>query len=361
MGLYQLDNDPPESKWWRAQNYEIRDGCIRPTRFAVVRPFDPWSGDWEHSGRRIAEPPYVRLVELAHLLPTPGDDAVELTKQQETQLLKWCSENGLLGLLPHMVLHVSIVSASSPGTRGERVTMSRRYDEWFPLVEMDEEPTDQQPRDWPRSQVLLEPIGGGEPLSQSLTETWANFFPDVAAEEREAYDYPAPLTVSFWRQYAEPIGDFIRVAKYFAEAVARLSDLAADDFLTDLGGGLMAVITKDAARATLNGLMRPVSPVLHADDDDEFQRRWHSPSLLGVFAMMATQDLWGERRLIRCPCRKVVVSSDPRSKYCSPEHRVLYGKRSQRAQKREEDDERKAGIVRKTLERSAKHRGRRRS
>jgi hypothetical protein len=235
--------------------------------------------------------------------------------------------------------------------------MSRSFDEWFSIVEMDQEPTNRKPRDWPRSQVFLEPIGGGEPVSQSLSETWANFFPDVAAEERETYDYPAPLTVSFWRQYAEPIGDFIRVAKYFSEAVERLSDLAADDLSTDLGGGLMVVITKDAARATLNGLMRPVAPVLHADDDDEFQRRWHSPSLLGVFAMMATQDLWGERRLIRCPCRKVVASSDPRSKYCSPEHRVLYGKRIQRAQQRKVDDERKAGILRKARERSVKRRG----
>jgi hypothetical protein len=210
------------------------------------------------------------------------------------------------------------------------MVMQRSCDPWFPIIEV-EDRTSPRPKDSPHA--IVDPISGGAPERQPLSKVWApGFFPDVPQKDWETFDYPAPLTPEFWSQYGERVTDFIKVGRMFADAVTRLSDSEGGDFLDSCVGSIEGapLITEDSARATLNRMMESTKPVQVLDDDGYEQRIWRSPSLLGMLAMMYSQDLIGDRRLFRCPCGRVFASTYPDTKYCSPRHRDRYRKRALR-------------------------------
>lgn len=331
-----MSGDESAGRWWRFEKYGIEDGWIRPTRRATLGEFDAWNAYWNQPEGRVTEPPHVQFVNLVRDLPHPTTEerSVDLDPEQERELLSWCSSNGLLGVLPDAVHQVTIAMPWKPADHESRVRsvqMLRDCDEWREWDVFDDVDgvETEKPADWPRSHVLIEPIGGGaHSRFQPLGKTWAKFFPDVPAQEVESYSYPTPLTKEFWLQYAEPVRDFILVGRYFAEAVIQLSG-DPKDFRSEFG----AMVTVPHARRTLNSLIRTTAPALAPERKGTYQRRWRSPSLLGMLAMMATQDLLGERHLYRCPCGRVISSSYPETKYCSPQHRDRYRKREQRRRK----------------------------
>jgi hypothetical protein len=228
-----------------------------------------------------------------------------------------------------MFLYVSIETSSG------RKVMQRSCDPWFAIIEQ-EDP--QSPRPNASSYAICESIWGGGPEQQPLSEVWApGFFPDVPRDDWETFDYPAPLAPEFWGQYGERVIDFIRVGRRFADAVTRLSDSEGGDFPDSCVGSIedAPLVTEGSARATLNGMMESTKPTQVLDEDGFEQRIWRSPSLLGMLAMMYSQDLIGDRRLFQCPCGRVFASTYPDTKYCSPRHRDRYRKRALREKQKQ--------------------------
>jgi hypothetical protein len=311
------------------------DGYIRPAGKAALSRFDPWSGFSYGPDKRVGEPPYVELRNLLSDLPTPSgrDERMSLSADQERDISAWCARYGLLGFLSEIAELVEITTRPEPAeeegyVNGLSITMRRRGDEWQNDGQSYCVREGQVPSQ--ASRVLVNHAWGLEPHFEPLSKTWAGFFPDVPPDERETYEYPLPLTEEFWRQYAEPDVDIVRVGKYFTDAVNRLNDPEAQDF-PDIFGVTM---TKERARWVLNWLTQSTAPALQPDDRGNLQRTWRSPSLLGTLAMMATEDRLGDRRLYTCPCGRQVASSYPDTKYCSPQHREKYRKRAQREKKR---------------------------
>src|SRR5687767_12186968 len=82
--------------WWRFSSYEMVNGFIRPEPRAKLERYNPWS---EYGPGHVS--PYQSLINLIENLPVSSDGTVvKLRKENEKQLLDWCSKYGLLGLLP---------------------------------------------------------------------------------------------------------------------------------------------------------------------------------------------------------------------------------------------------------------------
>jgi hypothetical protein len=73
---------------------------------------------------------------------------------------------------------------------------------------------------WDRSarDVLLHNFWTGDWEEEPVTKTWARFFPSIPAEKRATYQYPQPYSEAFWSLYAEPVADFLAVARMAASA-----------------------------------------------------------------------------------------------------------------------------------------------
>lgn len=91
MDLTESDgNEPIGSKWWRFDQYEVVGGThIAPAEDAKLICYDPFEAHEEMWGGRGRgdEPAYLKLARL---------DPIDVE-----ELLDWCSEYGLLGVLPH--------------------------------------------------------------------------------------------------------------------------------------------------------------------------------------------------------------------------------------------------------------------
>ena len=110
--------NPFTFSWWRFSSYELKDGYIRPAPGAKLELYDPWKpyrDSWEHDPdsatpfpeKRLQGPPYLSLLALADEV-TIAPDRSGLDKKSADRLLKWCSEFGLLGILPQRVQMVAL-------------------------------------------------------------------------------------------------------------------------------------------------------------------------------------------------------------------------------------------------------------
>jgi len=342
------------ARWWRFDEYRIVDRYIRPAPNARLREYDPWEVYWNQIEGRVSEPPYLRLANLFNALPRPRGvrDPDRLTTDQKNSLLSWCSEHGLLGLLPGMVQLVKLrgpeVDGGPPNIRFRR----RVGDKWISW-----EPSEALRSDTysaSRSEALVDRGYASGPTFEPLTETWAGFFPDVPSDQAETFDYPELLSKQFWRQYAEHCGEFDYAVKSFSLAVVRLAQRGTDATESDRSG-----LTEEYALRTLNDFMRSTDPVLMRDEKGGFRRELRSPSLIGMMAMMAAEDLQAGRYLYQCPCGKLIASSYPDTKYCSPQHREKYRKREQR--QREKEKSKGRSRARKSTRAASKKASRRRN
>ncbi len=294
----------------------------------------------------------------------------------EELLCKWASCHGLLGILPHIAESVTLSSrwahipAIGSGPEGERprqppegastrlrlerqrafnrwrnsfenpvaesVTYYRQNGRWLqpPSTAHDVEtnlcpvrselgkPLAQEFSAWivpARTQLrYIDKFGIGAQLfeDETLLESWTGFFPDVDSEEAETYAYPRPLTEQFWKEYAEPVDEFIRYALIFQQAVEPFMD----------GSELAGVVPINWARGFWESLVAPVgiSIAVEKGQKKQMERKpresWIFPSLLSAYARMALQDLSGGGRILYCAnekCRKPFTSKLKKTKYCS--------------------------------------------
>jgi hypothetical protein len=183
--------------------------------------------------------------------------------------------------------------------------------------------------------------GGGFPSviitdaynQESLSETWANYFPYASKEEAETYFYPLPYSYGFWHRYAESVDAFLAGALFLRDALAGINDQA------DEGKRYRGI-------QMLNQLVSNASMVLDQSEDGTLQQEWLFPSLLSCFAVMALQDLTQQRRVLSCDnCNRPFVTEAYQARYCSDKCRRTAQKRRYRKRLKEEsgNDESKAG------------------
>ncbi len=289
------DRDLIGGHWWRATEYVVSDGMIRPAPRATVSQYDPWA-DYTPGTRRSEDAPYRTLLTLL-----PRWDI----KPRERDLAEWCSEHGLLGVLLHRTREVVFAAGQvrvpvlrrRPHSVGQ-VVCRRTHWGWQYLG---------RPPSAPRVEcgVQLQDlrtarVGEREPFGK----TWARFFPSVPRRARETYPYPLPLTPTFWTLYAEPINDFLDAAKAIREA---LEDCGTRRNRDRLNRGLR----------TLNALVDPIGPSLRFEGG-RFQHRWRAPALLTSLAQMVLQDLTGGGRVAACAaCRSPFVVRAYQERFCT--------------------------------------------
>ncbi|MBN1460801.1 MAG: hypothetical protein JXA57_14810 [Armatimonadetes bacterium] len=268
------------------------------------------------------EPDPPTLVQLRELSPLP--------KGAEDEIAAWCSEYGLLGIIPHIAESVTLIPiwrTDIPGVDsvGETKEHYRANGKWLTrVINCTFEPGVDLGRavdgkllplseKYSYNDGVLQSRGAYSPRcpgsrtrhiekygvempglsEETLYETWCDYFPDIPSSAKPSYRYPRPLTEEFWHIYAEPVEAFLRHALVFQNAVtSRLS--------------------------SLETLLEPVGVELVVDQKKGVRQSWSCPSLLSMFAAMAAQDLAGGFRILRCrSCGEPFTTSAYQAVYCS--------------------------------------------
>ena len=296
-------------RWFRFEGYEIKGDYICPIADAKLVEIFPWQEFRNPAGKKSVRQPYHSLLELASHLR--WDSRLRLEGDGEQRVLDWCGEHGLLGLLLHRVETVILpaekrftpgVSASAPTPK--TTIFERRNRGWTVIDAVDLPTAPTKPGVYIRRQ-----LGGFQMTFEPLEKTWGSFFRDVPVRDRPGYQYPAPFTPDFWRQYCEPLGQFVAAAVSFRQAVDTLRKLGAR--------------TKPApaeimrAESLMHALSLPVRPLLY-QHGKHYGVGWACHSLLAAYAMMAILDL-ARARVLECAnptCRKIFVSNTVQARYC---------------------------------------------
>lgn len=271
------------------------------------------------------EPGPADLAKLRRLCPLPP--------RWEQSISEWCSEHGLLGILPHIaesvVMAARWVRHRGPSMRASATEHYRSNGKWstrqvwcsfFEGVDLGTPvmgallpiSPGYSPR-CPGARVRhIEKYGREDRglSEETLFESWCDFFPTVLEDRQATYEYPRPLTDEFWRLYAEPVEVFLRYALILKQAVK--SELS-----------------------TLETLLEPIGVALNHNCEGRAMEQWRCPSLLSAFAKMAIQDLAGGSSVLRCPsCGLPFGSSAYQAVYCSPQCAWRYRKHRARSAKR---------------------------
>ena len=176
--------------------------------------------------------------------------------------------------------------------------------------------------------AIVQPLRGAGPVVEPLGVTCARFFPDVLAEQREAFLYPQPLSKEFWESYAEPVADFLsgmNVLRELHQAV-RLFQARSDEArrLRELQDALQP------QHGAAQGLVAGVSMALQWNPNRQVQTKWVASSLLASLATMMLQDFAYGRALVCAGCGRPFVSGGYQARFCSERCRWTVQKRESR-------------------------------
>jgi predicted nucleic acid-binding Zn ribbon protein len=348
--------------WWKFSAYEVRDGYIKASAGATLIPYDPWE-EYRHTPAKQKSQvmrPYQSLLALADKLNIVATNKEwGLAVESQARVVEWCNRYGLLGILPHQSQMVNLVPRWEPlhfNPTGPLLPLQRYFVRtntgWYGSgrqilggteaqpVETDLTqkglivPEEYWPRNFPSAGVLAQELHSTELKWQSLSEAWAPYFPDVALEERETYQYPTPFSVPFWHKYSESVFAFWNGAMAFRNAVKSLQISKPLSEMTDHDRFLVAESIQN-----LHALLGSVAPSLKLGSDGVYHQQWASKSLLGSFAMMVLLDVTEHRRILTCPvCGKVFITEAWQGFYCSDTCRHTAQKRRQRDKQRTEEN-----------------------
>jgi len=348
--------------WYRSAGYHVQDGMIRLKPGATLEPYDPWE-EWRSAADE--DRPYKRLLRLAQQLHAKRFGA-PLPRRERQLLEQWVRRNGLLGILRHETLEVTLAPrwrdedegrpTPPPGVPvGARTFMpvQRRYqargDGWMirlerpcrvrasdPALEGQLATAKQMGVDWLPCEVLRRRLPDAELERVPLGEHYRQYFPDVPRAEARTYPYPSFGSREFWPSYGESVSSFLAAARYLAaplEALDRLHGrVEIDSDEQALAWRAFARVNAIASVAQLSGGLM---------EGGGFGVGWWSPSLLGTFAIMLLNDLSAGHQVKRCPnCGVFFVSKNRRARYCSSTCRYALQKREWRkaeAEKRRGD------------------------
>jgi hypothetical protein len=260
-----------------------------------------------------------------------------LTCDDERQILGWCRQFGLLGILPHVARIIDLPLRFSPHV-GKGLYFERQNvlvnGKWIRYISGNihrscapylkkrtnsfEQDLDLLKAEDPvfgpfvstrnrlykaprvkyfvRAQTALAPQFCDVPADQILPK----FFPESNAFSHR-FECPLPLTKEFWSIYAEPVPHFLENAMLLLEAVEPV--LSHRD---------------SASLAHLGWLLEPVGVILLRDSEGQVREQGACPSLLSAFARMALEDISEGRRLVACECCGTRFLTDSyRARYCS--------------------------------------------
>jgi hypothetical protein len=325
--------------WWRWTRYEISNGYIRPARGARLQVYDPWKVWLETRPRaknsnqeKLRETPYQALLavlgELRYRRPgdipldfTPRDlnlMLASLTTDSEEKILEWCARYGLLGVLPHRAVQVTLAPE-----RGSQIQYAKIGAGWIATKRANERQSPVRPR------AVLQPLRGTGAAAESLSVTWSRFFPDVPQDQRETFSYPEPLTKEFWTQYAEPLADFLSGTHALRELHQAIRLFQAQSAVVRRLGKLQAALA-GGPELMCEGLVAGVSIALQWSRSRQVHLKWVAGSLLASLTMMMLQDL-SSGRALQCPgCGRPFVSGAYQARYCSVRCRWVVQKREYR-------------------------------
>jgi hypothetical protein len=339
--------DPAAGVWWRFEQYELRDGHIRPAKGARLERWDPWEEyRAARESRPEGQPPYQRLLQLVNSIPyQPATARAEpvLAPSSEQSILDWCRQYGLLGILPQRVLQVNVGPRDEPLSDEMKALINHRQDRWprsmYRYVRTclgwsQHEIVEPYPAGnasaaeglgtQHQSYALIQRLEDFDWVQEPLTRTWARYFPDVPVDQRETHLYPRPNTKEFWDEYSEPVGDFLEHAASLAHAIrfAGVRPLHSQHLPQPL--------------VMLNQFAQSVSLALTRKRGGTFEQRWGAPSLLASLAAMAIQDRAACRPILcchGCGAAFVVAAHQWQAKFCSARCRHRIQKQRQRAAK----------------------------
>jgi hypothetical protein len=349
-------------RWWRFSKYEIRDGMIRPAAGAKLTQYDPWASYAKaKEARSRTEPPYLGIIRLAAQIdegqkerarrdPVGAREGQPLfTDADRAAIATWCSQWGLLGLLPHFARRAvlaphwegwSLIKDVVTGTTNlvpdparitpTQVTCVRAGATWtvtrsFQVGGSPATPKGVREGDlllehggaeqWPKpsAEIAPSPVYGDSPTEERvgpLGMRWSSYFPDVPRDQEETYNYPPPLSAGFWQVYAESMFEFIEHALLLRQIWENVPH----------GGHSAPAGARAHGRAALHALVAEVGHVLEEDEHaGGFRRLRVAPSLLGTLALMMFEDLAEPRRVRRCArCQVSFRAGAWANRYCSP-------------------------------------------
>jgi hypothetical protein len=333
-------------RWWRWTRYEIRDGYIRPAPGARLQVYDPWKVWLEtrplaknSDQQKLQETPYQALLTLLGELRyrQPGDIPLDftprelnlmlasLTADSEKKILEWCARYGLLGVLPHRALRVTLAPQ-----KGSQIQYAKIGAGWIATERAEEQQSLETPC------AVLQPLRGTGVVAEPLSTTWSRFFPDVRHDQRENFSYPEPLTKDFWMRYAEPLADFLSGMHALRELHQAIRLFQAKSAAARRFGKLQAALA-GGPELMYEGLVAGVGLALQWKRSRQFQLKWVAGSLLASLTMMMLQDL-SYGRALQCPgCGRAFVSGAYQARYCSVRCRWLVQKREYRTSRRSSD------------------------
>ena len=304
--------DVAAGNWWRWERYELQDGYIRPAKGQnTLIHYNPWE-EWREgrAGGQAGDSPYLSLVALIEQARPPAPEG-------EQKLLEWCTSYGLLGTLLLQTHRAALqpipVDSDTPEADIRQTRYYKAPHGWgetkVPII---------RPDDVASVGAMIRPVGTREWFEEPFAKTWSLFFPNVAEEERETFQYPRPFTEEFWQQYAEPEDEFYKNATALYRALGQLDDKEGDG-------------TRQP-EALLNSLVSGVNPVMRRQEDGTFRQYWASLSLIESLSMMAFLDRTESRFQVRCDvCATQFLTRIPTQRYCSGKCRWAAQKRRQRA------------------------------
>jgi hypothetical protein len=285
-------------RWWKFNRYEIKNGHITGAAGAPLAEYDPWKLYERSLNFKNAEPPYYALLELgrkvhdASMLGGPLDDVTRqpaaIGDSLADAILEFCQRYGLLGILPHQALQVSI----SPRVSDSNSIISALYLRGGGTWDLIGVPGDLgwDYRRWGAASTVILRYGPGGPIyAEGLTGYWSRFFPSV--QNPDYFAFPLPLSEHFWELYSEPLDIFLKAVLWTGDMYAKESY---------------------PRQINLNALIDAVGIGV----DDEGRYIWRSPSLLGYFALMFVMDMNGKRMPHECPSCGRLFKGDHRARYC---------------------------------------------
>ena len=324
---------------------------------ATLEAYDPWDV-WRDSVDE--ERPYKSLLRLVQRLDIKEPRfAPQLLGKQKQLLEQWVRRNGLLGILPHETLEVTLAprwveersigahsySVGDPAGVRVLVAAQRHYErdpggwrsrylrpayarEFDPALEGQLVSEERLGAPWFAVETLCRRLPASRLERQPLHEHWHHFFPDVAREEAESYPYPSLGSEAFWSSYGEPLMSFVRAAQSLADVLQAFEVVRRSE--RDKDGDLAEDEAQIAWRAMrrLNDYLVGVTPAAGLRSNGSVAAQWSTPSLLGSYAVMLLSDLAAGQLVRSCPnCGVFFLSKNPRTSYCSSSCRYAYQKR----------------------------------
>ncbi len=290
-------------KWRRSADYFLDHDQIKLKPNGVLEKYDPWQIFRSNEGiHRTVRQPYASLLDLADHL----DD--------ESRLLGWCQENGLLGILPARCRWIRFRPLPD-------LAMHRKVGgQWGTY-----------------SGFQVPDLRGGTGMS------WQDFYVGERVMPLSGLDRflgtnvsksdpPCPLDEQFWVAYSEPISTMRSEVAGFARAVGEMTAWEADP------EELKSNIDVYFSFWHLRDLAQDAAPTfLFRSTSNRLEEVRQSPALLVSFALMVLWDRQNGRRALRCnTCQRHFVSNEHRAKYCSPTCRNTASSRRYRAKKTDE-------------------------